>query len=187
MSVARLDHDLPAAHGLLREACAAAHAKLDAKLTRFDLTERVSYAEMLSRMSGPLGALEGALAAGAWPVLFSDWLARSRSDALRADLAALGGAYRDEKLAPIEDEGRAFGALYVLEGSRLGARVLARQVSASGDPAVRAATRFFHHAEDQQHWRSFIVALNGSAAVAARPQRAIDAARDAFRRFDAAF
>lgn len=187
MSVAFVDPGAPAPHGMLRMACEAAHARLDAKLTLFDLTDRISYCEMLSRMSGPLGALEGALAAGAWPDLFGDWFARRRTEALRADLDALGGEFREEVAAPIKDVARAFGALYVLEGSRLGARVLARQVAASGDEEVRASTRFFRHAEDQRHWQSFIIALNASPEVAAHPRRAIDSALEAFRRFDAAF
>lgn len=176
----------PAAHGLLRQACAPAHAALDAKAARFDLTDRASYTEMLARMSGPVGALEDALAAGAWPRLFPDFQRRQRSAALYEDLKALGGVFRSTAIDPIEDEAAALGVLYVLEGSRLGARVLARQVEASGDPVVKASTRFLRHEEGAGHWRSFIITLNASAAVEKHPQKAIKSALAAFKLFDEA-
>ncbi|MGE0597356.1 MAG: biliverdin-producing heme oxygenase [Hyphomonadaceae bacterium] len=188
MSLARTDDQHGyAAHGLLRAACADAHARLDAKAGRFDLSDRDSYAEMLMRLSGPLTALESALANGAWPRLFADWRMRARAQALRADLMQLGGHFVEERAAPIEDDAAAFGALYVLEGSRLGGRVQARMVQASADPVVRGATNFFHHGAGQPFWRDFIVALNASPAVAAQPERARAAALDAFARFEAAF
>lgn len=186
MSLAFETHT-PAAHWVLRQATAAAHAHLDAKLTAYDLTERISYSELLSRMSGPLSALEAALADGIWPDLFPDFADRQRSPALHEDLADLGGVFCSRAIDPIVDEARAFGALYVLEGSRLGGRVLARQVMASADPGVREATRYFRHREHDGHWRSFVVALNASPAVEARPAHAVEAALQAFRLFDAAF
>lgn len=176
-----------AAHGFLREACAAAHARLDQKAARFNLCERASYAELLTRLSAPLTALEGALASGAWPRLFADWRMRARAQALRADLAQLDGLFVTETAAPIEDEAEAFGALYVLEGSRLGGRMLARMAQASSDPVVRGATNFFHHGAGQPFWRDFVVALDASQAVADHPARAREAALAAFARFDASY
>src|SRR3569833_1520653 len=42
---------------------------------------------------------------------------------------------------------RLFVALYVLEGSRLGARCLVRLVTRSSDPLVREATAYLRHGE----------------------------------------
>ena len=53
------------------------------------------------------------------------------------------------------------GALYVLEGSRLGAKFLVKQARASRDPVVRDAIAYLSHGDGQsflgratsQHWR----------------------------------
>lgn len=176
-----------AARALLRDACAQAHARLDRRLSAIDFNDRDAYADMLSRMSAPVSALEGALSAGIAPALFGNWAGRLRSHALRGDLAALGGCYRQTRIAPVDDEAAAFGALYVLEGSRLGGQVLARMAEASADDGVRGATRYFRHGQGAGLWRSFIEALEHSPGVRARPDHAAKAARDAFANFEAAF
>lgn len=176
-----------AARALLRDACATAHGRLDQRLSAIDFNDRDAYADMLSRMSGPVSALEGALSAGIAPALFGNWAGRLRSHALRGDLVALGGCYRQTRVAPLEDEASAFGALYVLEGSRLGGQVLARMAEASADEEVRGATRYFRHGQGAGLWRSYITALEDSPGVRAHPERAKRAAREAFASFEAAF
>lgn len=175
------------ARAQLRDACGEVHARLDARLSAFDFHDRSAYADMLSRMSGPLTATESALGAGIAPALLKDWPARVRSEALRADLAALGGGYRLQSAPAIDDEAAAFGALYVLEGSRLGGRVLARLAEESADAGVRAATQYFRHQEHAGHWRSFVEALEASEAVRRHPDRAERAALETFAAFEAAF
>lgn len=176
-----------AARILLRDACGAVHARLDARLSRYDFNDRVAYADMLSRMSGPLSAMEGALSAGIAPVLFENWAGRLRSHALRDDLRNVGGDFRQLFAAPIENEAEMFGALYVLEGSRLGGRVLARMADESADAGVRGATKYFRHGERAGHWRSFIDKLEASNAVRRAPERAKRAALETFEAFEAAF
>lgn len=176
-----------AARTLLRDACARAHARLDARLERVNFNDRAAYADMLSRMSAPLSALEGALTAGIARQLFDDWAERRRTPALREDIASLGGHFRQRFAPAIDQEAEAFGVLYVLEGSRLGGRVLARQAAESENADVRAATRFFRHAEMAGHWRSFLVKLENSTEVRAHQRRAIGAALHAFAAFEVAF
>jgi heme oxygenase len=174
------------ARTLLREACAEAHARLDGRLSKLNFDDREAYAAVLSRMSGPLSAYEGALTAGVAPALFANWSGRLRSYALRADLEALGGSFRQTRRAPLEDEAAALGALYVLEGSRLGGQVLARMAEASADEGVRGATRYFRHGQGGALWRGFIETLENSDAVRARPHAAAQAALDTFAAFEAA-
>lgn len=142
---------------------------------------------MLSRLSAPVSALEGALTAGIAPVLFDNWTRHRRAAALRRDLEALDGRFIETRIEPIEDEASAMGVLYVLEGSRLGGRVLARLAEASADAHVRAATRYFRHGEDRGLWRLFVERLNASEAVQRNPERAERAALGAFAAFEAAF
>jgi heme oxygenase len=51
-----------------------------------------------------------------------------------------------------------FGMLYVLEGSRLGSRVLRERVMASTDATVRMANAYLS-ANDPQLWRTFLKRL----------------------------
>jgi len=160
---------------------------LDHRLSQVDFNNRQAYAEMLSRMSAPLSAFEIGLSAGIAPVLFTSWASRLRGHALRKDLIALEAPFRARAVAPIEDEAEALGALYVLEGSRLGGQVLARMASASADPVVRNATRYFRHGERQGLWRTFLDRLESSRAVRDNPERAKRGAVNAFEAFEAAF
>ena len=105
---------------------------------------------------------------------------------LSLDLRDLGGAFHLRMAKPILDEAEAFGVLYVLEGSRLGGRILAKRASESADAKVRSATRYFRHAEKAGHWQSFLARLEKSDAVRAAPERAGAAALAAFAAFEAA-
>lgn len=176
-----------AARTLLRDACGAIHERLDARLSRVDFDDRASYADMLARLSGPVSAVEGALTAGIAPALFPNWAGRMRAHRLRADLDALGGGFRQRYAAPIESEAEALGALYVLEGSQLGGRVLARLAGESRDPAVRGARRYFTHGAAPILWREFLATLEASSAAAAERERMIGAALATFTAFEAAF
>ena len=100
-----------AARTYLREACRATHARLDERLSHFNFDDRREYADMLSRMSGPLSALESGLTAGIAPALFTNWAQRLREHALRKDLELLDAPFDARAGAPIDDEAEAFGAL----------------------------------------------------------------------------
>lgn len=141
---------------------------------------------MLSGFSGPVTALEAALATGVASRLFYDLPERSRAMALSLDINDLSGAFHLRAAPPIEDEAEALGVLYVLEGSRLGGRILAKRAGESADPAVRRATRYFRHAEKAGHWQSFLTRLEQSDAVRAAPERTGAAALSAFATFEAA-
>lgn len=80
----------------------------------------------------------------------------------------------------------AFGAglLYVLEGSRLGARVLARRVRRAGSDLPLA---YLAHGEDEDLWRSFLTWLEARPKVGLRTDEAEAGARYGFRCFSAAF
>lgn len=131
--------------------------------------------------------MEGALSSGIAPVKFENWAGRLRAHALREDLSAVGGDFRQHFTPPLEYEAEMFGALYVLEGSRLGGQVLARMAGASTDPAVRSATKYFRHGARAGHWRSFVDALEASDAVRRQPERTMNAAVRTFEAFEAAF
>lgn len=86
---------------------------------------------------------EAALDAAGAQAIFADWPERRRRAALAADLADLDISLPAAEAPPLPDDAAAIsGALYVIEGSRLGGRFLARQVGEGLpkrylDPAVR--------------------------------------------------
>lgn len=137
----------------LRAATSAAHDRVDAAFAGFDLTHRESYARFLAAHADVVWALEAALPGQR---VVADWEDRKRGELLREDLAFLRpglppSRHPDESrsLGPGSEEGAApdpgfrrdgdngcrdekwgepaiAGTLYVLEGSRLGGKFLAR-------------------------------------------------------------
>jgi heme oxygenase len=73
--------------------------------------------------------------------------------------------------------------LYVLEGSRLGGKLLLRRALADPDPRIRAATRYLAHGDGSGLWQAFLERLEASAAVARSHDAAIAGAREAFALF----
>ena len=170
---------------LLRQGTADLHTELDARLSRADFDDRRSYATFLHSQAGPLFALERAIAASAIRDHVSDWDGRGRSGAMRADLAALGFTPPPlPALDPVLRDGdRLFGALYVLEGSRLGAAYLSRHARASRDPAVRGALRYLTHGEGKALWPSFLRDLARREEDGLDSAKLVDGARRAFTMF----
>ncbi len=78
-----------------------------------------------------------------------------------------------------------FGVLYVLEGSRLGARILVKQIRA-GCPALSEATAFLTHGQGSRLWPTFLQALE-SGVDREGLDAAINGAGYAFSLFDMSF
>lgn len=165
----------------LRAATDAAHRRLDAGFAAHDLSRRTDYATFLSAMRDPFVQIEAWLDGADAADLPPDWPARRRADFLLADLRGLAIGAPDTLPEPLPQGlagAEAPGLLYVLEGSRLGGKVLLRQVLASSDPDVRGNARFLRHGEGARLWPSF------AAWLATRPADAEAAAiRGALRAF----
>jgi len=71
----------------------------------------------------------------------------------------------------------------VLEGSRLGGKLLLLLALASPDPQVRAATHYLGHGSGCDLWNAFLESLEASVVVARSPDDAIAGAREAFALF----
>ena len=79
-----------------------------------------------------------------------------------------------------------FGIVYVLEGSRLGARVLLRDVLASNDPIVTENVRYLQHGVSEQLWQSFVMRLESVSDVSRNIHRVVEGALFAFSAFEQA-
>jgi heme oxygenase (biliverdin-IX-beta and delta-forming) len=167
----------------LKEATASAHHDLDAQFAAFDLTARNGYRRFLEASAAALLPLEAALERAGVARLFSDWPTRSRRDAITTDLVRLGGNIHPmDEVAPLRDNA-VFGTMYVLEGSRLGAKYLLRMMSQSTDPLIAEARAYLGHGAGQPLWRSFLARLECEALSGEAEAEAIAGARRAFAMF----
>jgi heme oxygenase len=168
----------------LRDATSAAHRALDGQLCAFDLTVLSGYRRFLQASAGALLPLEAALIEAGVARMFPDWPERSRSAAIAADLGRLGSAAQSMvSISPLTRSG-VLGTMYVLEGSRLGAKFLLRTVADAADPRLGAATAYLGHGAGRRLWQSFLTRLAG--ADACDQDEAIASARMAFAAFERA-
>jgi heme oxygenase (biliverdin-IX-beta and delta-forming) len=167
----------------LRSATSEAHARLDAALGAFDLTRRDGYRAFLEANAAALLPLEDALAAAGVADFFPDWQQRTRSGAVLGDLARVGGTARPfDTPAPLDTAGL-LGTMYVLEGSRLGAKYLIKSVKQSTDPVVAQATAYLGHGAGDRFWQSFLSLLECHGETLADDAAVVDGARRAFDLF----
>ena len=169
----------------LRAATAQAHEHLDACARRVNLADRQSYGRFLQAQSGPVMGLEAALKDFGIARLLPDWPQRSRVAALLYDLEYLNLRADCCSDVRLESVAQAFGTLYVLEGSRLGARVLLQQILAAA-PDLKPATRFLSHGSDQRLWATFLQALEAKVG-ADDLDECVQGAAEAFGLFETSF
>lgn len=119
----------------LKAATDDVHRELDDRLSRLDLQERADYRRFLQIHARAVPPVEDALAKAGLAALVDGWCEGRRSPAIESDVAALGDTMPPPAHAPeIDGVGELLGMAYVLEGSRLGGRVLRRRVG-DGLPA----------------------------------------------------
>lgn len=171
---------------VLRNATAGDHARLDALFGQCDLQTLPGYRSFLEAHAEAVLPLETALANSGVERLFPDWSSRSRSRALSDDLEGLGSEARRFPTLPRLDFGGVLGTMYVLEGSRLGARFLLPRVQQSPDPTVAGATAYLSHGAGSRLWPSFLDLLEQHATTLGDPAKAVAAARRTFNLFEQA-
>lgn len=170
----------------LRDATASAHQRLDRGFAALNLCRLADYRLFLEANAAALLPLEMLAESCGAAALLPDWPERKRSAAIASDIAAAGGQVQDVPVASITLEPAALcGLLYVLEGSRLGARVLLEQVS-KGDAGVRNATAFLRHGLAERYWQGFVPLLERVVRTPALLREAIDATQFTFAHYEKA-
>lgn len=143
----------------LRDSTADAHRQLDRSLMAFDLKTTSGYRRFLEASASALLPIETALVESGVDDIVEDWPSRSRTDVILEDLTQVDGKL-SLMLAPAAFSRSALlGTMYVLEGSRLGARFLLKIVARSADPVAARATAYLSHGSEQQLWEQFLVLL----------------------------
>lgn len=154
----------------LRAATASDHDAVDAGFGRYDLSDAGDYRAFLIAHAKALPAVEAWLEgiAGLAPV-------RSRRDALSADLAALGEAMPAPMTFDVAPSAAAgWGAMYVVEGSRLGGIMLSRSVP-EGLPSAYLGAKHL-----SGEWRALLAAIDAQPADEAWIAEAVAGAKAAF-------
>ncbi|MEP2120526.1 MAG: biliverdin-producing heme oxygenase [Bauldia litoralis] len=173
---------------ILRTGTAREHARLDGAIGAGPLGRPEHYRRFLAMHGSVLPMLERRLEAAGIGALLPDWHERRRRMALASDLGALGIAAIDDEavdLGPDETSTAAIaGAAYVLEGSRLGGRVLRKTLPDGDRPAP---TAFLDHGIGKPLWPTFVDRLATLDLDEAAADRAVLAARGVFAAYERAF
>ncbi|GHA87192.1 biliverdin-producing heme oxygenase [Cognatilysobacter bugurensis] len=144
----------------LRGATEAVHARIDARFSN-GLLDAPSHACYLRGMQRTVDAFERGSARFHAEPEWRDWLVPARSPLLESDLAEL--ELPALTLAPaleFDDGPGLLGALYVLEGSAQGARMMMHQLRQRPGPV--GGVHFLQaHADDPRRWRALLARLDG--------------------------
>ncbi|MFL9840618.1 biliverdin-producing heme oxygenase [Sphingomonas sp. ST-64] len=161
----------------LRLQTAADHDRVDRAYATFDLRSRGGYRAFLRAQAEPFLTVEAAIDRFDPSAVVGDWPERRRGGLLRADLAELGDPEPDLADMSISTHERALGAIYVLEGSRLGGAMLARSVPED------LPGRFIRSAPAPKRWRDLVGLLDVYLMTACQREMAVSAAREVFALF----
>lgn len=169
------------ARSALRDATAEDHRRVDALFGACDLAHADQYREFLIAHAAALLPVEAALERAGVANWLPDWHGRCRGPELRADLADLGEAPPLATDVPdYAGEAEVLGAVYVLEGSRMGAALLRR--SLPGD----APQRFLGAVQPSSAWRHLVEHLEAALAEPSALAAAVSSARTVFSLFERA-
>lgn len=176
----------PGLHARLRAATGPSHVALEDALDwRARVATRAGYATLLARLHGFHAAWEPAIGRALADDAFFD--PRRRLASLDADLRHLGLPAATIAALPRPDTVRlagpaaAMGALYVLEGSTLGGRVIGRHIAAlHGFDGGGLAYYRAHGPRTGAMWAAFRGRLDGSSGDVAAEEAALDSAIIAF-------
>ncbi len=120
-----------------------------------------------------------------------DYLQRRKSENLAIDIRSLGGIVPPKvfllEIPEIDDHLQAFGALYVIEGSTLGGRIISRMIAnqlAIQDNGLSFFQSYGEHLTTM--WATFKLTLNRQADIEEDRERIITAAYATFHKFKAA-
>lgn len=161
----------------MRTATAAAHERVDRIFGDYDLADREAYRAFLLAQAQPLATVEAAIDAFDPVAVLPDWTERRRFPLIAADLADLDAPIPPPEPLRLTTAAAVLGAIYVLEGSRLGGALLARNVP------MDLPDRFIRCPAAPNRWRGLIEVLDRTLVTDDQRDAAVSAARTVFDLF----
>lgn len=168
------------ARQLLRDATMATHDRVDARMSGLSLATRTDYQRFITVMLRGVLPLEAGLMSGGFADACPGWA--PSGPCLIADAEALDMAVSTPADAMPISGAIAWGVAYVLEGSRLGGRVLSKRAGRSDDPSVTTNMRFLTRRHGLR-WPDFVTALDCALGDADSVAESIIGAEFAFSLF----
>ncbi|MFT6671562.1 MAG: heme oxygenase [Afipia broomeae] len=169
---------------MIREATRTSHSRLDIALSRLDIAIPLYYEAFLRSQAEALFPIEAALEAGGIEELIPDWTLRVRTPALERDLATLGIVIKPLPAPAFKTAAEMLGAVYVLEASRMGERVMLARLAENPDSDTMNATAYLRHGFGKRFWPSFLTLLENHPAALADPAGVVHGAEIAFAMFE---
>ena len=169
---------------IIRNATATSHRRLDEAMARLDLSVPLYYESFLRSQAEALFSIEAHLETANIADHIPDWNARARTQALKADLAALHIDCTPLPSPDFPSVAAMFGAVYVLEASRMGERVMLARLAEHPDSDCMNATAYLRHGFGKRLWPSFITLLENHPAPRADTAGVVAGAATAFAMFE---
>jgi heme oxygenase len=153
------------------------------------LSSTEEYVKLLQLFYSYFGGLEDKINQYIGADLLSDYSQRRKTESIVSDIKKLGGTIhakaKDHSLPKIENVLHAFGALYVIEGSTLGGKVISQMIAKKLNIENAAGMTFFNGYGDDTElmWASFRELLNSQFQNQSDIDVIISSADDTFFNF----
>jgi heme oxygenase len=175
----------------IKEATKKAHQQLEVLVVKRlkAIRGNEDYANLLKHFYAYFSRVEQAIVPFISAEVLPDHAFRRNASYLKKDIEALGGTI--DELPPaqvpiITNTISALGALYVMEGSVMGGRIIVQMLEKAG---ITEGISFFsgYGEATGQMWQRFTAVLNSHASTEADERQAIDAANATFSKFGEVF
>lgn len=171
---------------IVSAATRTSHRRLDLALSWLDLSKPRYYAGFLRGQAEALFPLETALERGGIERHLSDWPQRVRTPALEHDLSVMDVACDPLPVPDFATVAEMLGAVYVLEATRMGARVMLARLAQYPESEAIGATAYLRHGFGQRLWPRFLAVLEQHPAARADTAGVVRGAETAFGMFESA-
>jgi heme oxygenase len=168
----------------IRNATQTSHSRLEFALSKLDLAIPLYYEGFLRSQAEALFPIEVSLEAGGIENLIPDWTQRIRTPALERDLAILNITCHPLPAPDFKSAAEMFGAVYVLEASRMGARVMLARLAEHPESEAMNATAYLRHGFGKRFWPSFLTLLERHPAALTDTAGVVKGAGIAFAMFE---
>ncbi|RZK76910.1 MAG: heme oxygenase [Pedobacter sp.] len=175
----------------IKEQTKAGHLELEKTVVKElkAIRSDADYAAFLKKFYTYFSQVEQVISPYITEQLLPDYADRRNSSYLKNDIEALGGTVNDiPKVAvpDVENTLQALGALYVMEGSIMGGRIIVQMLEKGG---ITKGVSFFsgYGAATGERWSLFTDVMNAQAKNDFDEKLAIDAANQTFSDFGKVF